>query len=544
MNDSSKKKAYEYASERVKKGESGNFSAEFFHYINALAKNEESTLKNVFKFENIDANGKTATFHGTEKSITLRFLDKEKQRIRRNLRDELLTTTLESSKELFGKYDLIAKLNLNINNLDRSNHAIFGEHLPIDNDEFKSENLVPKLRDKNISIKEKEALFTRFILDANDKFMKICDYKSDEEFVRNYAKIDNSKNFFGVQNIDEVFECVTGSHLSKETKDLWNKLTCQHQTSIEKIMLDYCRISNPTYQYFSDHDMEKLSDVVDTPYLDSIFDRPSTHPEYAGKNIDPEFRSQCELLVDFNEENLKLKKNMIPTSNLFNVVAISKKLDENSCTLFDSQGKKITLDEANEVTNKGKTVGVVKNNGERFTVRCGRNCQPHIKNLPDKPVDYKDTYKDMLNTLNSGTTRFNISSKEYRNMRNILSDLSKGKGNEPLLLRQLKANIDKYNENYEKKSSISELAAKRKDCVDKVASEFYDILTEKVFDPILEKPELTKENEKSGKKQIVLDELDSKNSQIHKNEPVNSKQKTKEYILDFDDVTYKDGPNK
>ena len=108
----------------------------------------------------------------------------------------------------------------------------------------------------------------------------------------------------------------------------------------------------------------------------------------------------------------------------------------------------------------------------------------------------------MLDTLNSGTSTFNRSSSEYKNMRNLLKDLVDHPGeNEAEKLKAIRENHKRYLENHEKKFFKSSTAMKRKACVDAITDTLnkcymdaraYSVREQHLITPEKAKKDLTK----------------------------------------------------
>ncbi len=365
------------------------------------------------------------------------------------------------------------------------------------------------LLNASTSEQKKEIVETYF-----NKLMDVFDehqprYLNDKDLAENCKEyLEISQMFLADPSVLVSMERSFGITLNEETK---------------KRYTDHLEYAQQNYQFLR----TKVSYMLEKSY--TLF------PEETIKNINAYVSDELlEYQVSFAELNSKEERPLISGGELigqlernqmggqaFSFYKMANKFNEN--TQYIGPNGIMKEEEASKLIAEGKRVEAVNSDGKIFKMQTDRNGFAKNENEIINNVDLnnkedvkniQNKFKEALVSLNSGTSIFNVSSKEYKEMRNILAGLSKevtDKKGYIDKINEFKQLGKKYLENHDKKEKISDTALKRKNCVLDALSKIDELNGAFDIDPEAEKKFISKINaENTERAKEKIDVLDPK----------------------------------
>ena len=413
--------------------------------------------------------------------LTLEVLNKNQREAKKNFQEKNKETVVGSY------YDYLSKFNRleNVYNIDSRFTKEFLCGISSNNINLQLDNFISTMK-SGASIEQKNALFIQYIEEAINVYKNTKIPENDMEGVENFKTMLPVGRMFSIDRIDTVFKDLTGSEIDPKTKELWKKYvneygdcTCYYEGLLTKL-------TDPLYPYFDDKSAQEFGKT-----LNEEKDRLGQDFE---KMVNPNLMDMNLSLGDMGAPGTI---DLLLKSGNFNKVKAQLDLKPDD-VLFNEEGIKTKDAELNNIFMNDKQLYVQKASGERFAISNYKTGFVNIRQVVDVG-DAKDEYKYALNVLNKGTRWYLPSSDEYKNMRNILGQLSRGEGNEIQLLKDLKINMDKYEENYFLKNNKSDIAKERMECVNRIKLGIQTVSDAKNYEAIVNK--LVRENQSTTTKE-------------------------------------------
>lgn len=444
----------------------------------------------------------------------------------------------------------------------RNTQALLGNHVVNSETNLKGTDVGKSLQENKLSSAEKQNLFSNYIDGVAKETSKIAkECISDSDYLSKLSNIAEAGKLYSVDNVAEIYEGITKEGLSKETKAKYLADKEILQTVWTYSDYQFAKIADPLYIKVTGKSQKEISRAaVDANYYDS--------PNVSESSRNDE-RVQIRLKFGSSFNTGPISK--LAETEDFHMVSSGKKLFaavqtrmgiNDKTPLYGADGKQIDLATADKgkLLFDNKVIVARGLGGKDYFVSMDRKNFVQYKEIPER-TDNRDKYKEMLNILNSGTRRTVRSSKEYKNMRNILGQLIEGKQpeQETALLGKFEENMNKYMENFDGKAKKSEIAYIRKDCVDKVKNMFGDMylcsLAQDINEPYKGKEDYaedqkevdeikaTEAKEESGpvRQSIVIEEAkDKANSEVIPEEKQEEKALAKENEKEAEDDYYEE----
>lgn len=357
-----------------------------------------------------------------------------------------------------------------------------------------NEKLLDDLSKSSTELERKD-IFENYFNDLLDLYDNTCPrYKNEQDLLENFQDIFGLTNTLSADPsmftaLEESFQFKMDDKIKQRYVD---HLDYAHK-NLFSVSTKIQAVIDETYNFLSEDSIKQLNDYnpdISEYYVYSFENNGSVKEK-------PYFLS--DFAQDHERNEMKLK------GVTFNFYKAAKEFDEN--TKFLGPKGEISMEEAQNLVNTGVRVDALNNDGTITKMQQDKNGFAMPQDDIIGPLDLnneedckfmKDQFKECLNTLNSGTSLFNISSSEYKNMRSILSRLSgglKNKDNTVDKIKELKELGNKYLKNHDKKEKISDIALKRKNCVLNVLDKLSNLDGALDIDPSLEK-QFINENQK------------------------------------------------
>lgn len=476
--------------------------------MNTVYAEEDRFLKAYFAHKgfNLDNPSTTGSINGGGIEANFRVLPKKVRQQRKQLNTaireqfancihKLVEGNYEISKHPYSKID------------SREFIMFFGDRFKPSKDELKGVNVANALSDKNVSLQEKQRLFAEYIDEFAKNVMKYAQYKNDTEFVENFADLSNLTHAFNLENASKMFEGLTGGEkLDPTIEEKYNNYRDIFQALGMAMNSKGALIADPTYEYFEYEDLKEIGKVCDE---DILFGNDELN------NLSfKEGKKQRLNIVVFPSKHEERIKNLGNAKGAFKALLQSGVIKTDS-RFITHNGDIISEKDVHLPFDLNSTFGVIGKDGKMRAIQVAKDFHFEIQEIPDEKPNVRNSYQKLLDTLNKGTSIFVKSSDEYKNMRSDLSKLAAGKGNEGDLLNNLSENINRYLENYKKKSPISALAYKRKELVLQVQEELKELKNEFLFGDKLRAEKLNflndlkQANHNEVRKNIVIDDIDA-----------------------------------
>lgn len=533
----------------------GIFIQSFEHYKNAHPELSENELKSFFHnfFEKIikDLNekteellrednfplepGKTASkefvgeFSEGPTKLEFKTLTNEEKTRRLDLQKKAIDAAVDWQISL-ADHDAYINEKCKNSGVLRNLSAFFGDHFTPENKELSPRKVLDRLMDKNVSSEEKQQLMSDYIDEAAKVVGKRSMKISDEDLIKNFSEIREEANIFTVDHVSDIFEAITGVKLDPAIENKHKTYVKQLGRNCTEIDARMATLTDSLCTIYDEKDAIKFSKVCSEIVYKDLEGITVESLSGEGKvNIISfsELQSSRELYDSRNDNDKYPNFDYIKTIN---------KLDQDT-KYFTKNGfiEENTIQDS--LKNNAKEFYALKSNGELVHVS-PYDAYVQMDNNPITKVENsKEKYGAMLKKLNEGTGLFIRSSKEYKNMRNILGQLAQGKGNELELIEDLNKNIDIYTENFEKKTNKSSTALKRMTCVNAIAEDAKNISLSLAFEKGMSELNLEATNEKETKHQIEIDEL--KNINNVGIEATNEQELAKENVIEKQEISEK-----
>ena len=503
---------------------------------------ETKAIEKTFEKQGIDINKSkssfSAEFFGSEtrtaKVQTLTDLEKEKRLALRNkLFRNFITNAYESSEEK----DIEVIKNDYFGGPTRNTQAFLGNHVINSETGLKGTDVGKALAGKELTSQEKQKLMSDYIDGVAKETSKIAkECTSDEDYVNKMNAISEAGRFYSVDNINQIYEEITHESISKETnaKYLADRELLQTVWSYKDV--EFSKIADPLYLKVT----SKSQDAISKAAKESDYYNPEDNDLYNSRD-DEKVYTKIKFGSSYGREPLTMRADTLEfhkvstEEKLFSAVQTRLDIDDHT-PYYGEHGGRLDLSNGNKnkIFTYNKVFIARRPDGKDFYITKDKMDFVQYKEIPEK-TDNTAKYREMLKILNSGTRALVRSSKEYKNMRNILGKLTDGKHakDETKLLGQFAENMDKYMENFENKINKSEIAYIRKDCVEKVKNMFGDMhlcaLAQDINAPHKEKEDLDDDKEfailsekkesSPVRKNISIDEAkDKSNSSFFKEE--------------------------
>lgn len=528
--------SYEYYKEKHPELDEKELKSFFYSYFQKIIKDSNEKTEELLREENFPIEpGKTGTkeiigeFSDGPTKLQFKVLTNEEKTNRLELQKRAINAAVDWQFSL-AKHDAYVTQKCKNSGVLRNFSALFGDHFTPENKELSPRKVLDRLMDKNVSPEEKQQLMSDYIDEAARVVSKRSMKISDEDLIKNYPEIREEMNIFTIDKISDLFKTATGLNLDPAIEKKHEIYVKQLGRNCTEIDARIATLSDSLCTIYEEKNAIELSEVCSKiVYKDVEGITVKALNDKGQVNIMSfhELRSGRELYDDRNDGDRYPNFDYIKTIN---------KLDQDT-KYFTKNGfiEENTIQDS--LKNNAKEFYALKSNGELVHASpYGAHVQ--MDNNPITKVENsKEKYGAMLKKLNEGTGLFIRSSKEYKNMRNILGQLAQGKGNELELVEDLNKNIDKYTENFEKKTSKSSTALKRMACVNAIAEDAKNISLSLAFEKGMSELNLEATNEKETKHQIEIDEL--KNINNVGIEATNEQELTKENVIEKQEISEK-----
>ena len=465
----------------------------FLQKMNLYMKESEEALLGDIEFFMYDINkpGTHTVNYANGPSTTLTILNEKQREAKSTFQKDAINIIGTTFFDFVHKADKIGE----DYNIPVRNSKQFLSGLSSENVKLQPEVFINTLRHRKISAKEKNELFASYIDEAVKIFKETKIPENDAEGIANFKKMYPLGQMFSVDNIEEVFKSLSNEELDPEISQKWN----ENKESYKDVSRYYSglaeKLTNPLYPYFDDKSFAKFVTQVTDP---ANFYGYQTHDiDIPGLPID-----------SISLESLKGYEYNVAVMKMGNYQKAKQQLDidavEND-VVFTEDGIKINEDELSNDLANDKEIFVHKGNNEKYIISNYKTGFVSVRPVvPDH--DWKKVYEYNLGILNKGTRFYILSSDEYKNMRNILGQLSRGEGNELQLLKDLDKNIQKYEENFFLKKNKSDIAVERLNCVKAIKSDIQIILDSKKFNDVENRLLNENVNNNNNNHNIVNDE--------------------------------------
>ena len=447
-----------------------------------------------FSFD-IDKPGTHTMEYANAPSTTLTILNEKQREAKSTFQKEAINVIGTTFFDFIHKVDKIGE----DFNVPVRNSKLFLSGLSSENVKLQPEVFINTLRHRKISAKEKNELFASYIDEAVRTFKEGKIPQNDSEGIANFKKMYPLGQMFLVDNIEEVFKSLSNEELDPEIAQKWN----ENKESYKDVSRYYSglmeKLTNPLYSYFDDKSFGKFINQVTDP--NNVYGYQNHEFDVEGLPIDT-----------ISLESLKGYDTNIADMKLGNYLKAKQQLqiDMSENIVFTEDGVKTNDAELSNALANDKEIFVYKNENEKYII--GNHKTGFVNIRPVVPAhDWKKVYEYNLNTLNKGTSIFNISSPEYKNMRNILGQLSRGEGNQLELLKDLTRNIEKYEENHFLKRKKSDIAIKRYNCVQAIKKDINIIFDSEKYQDVVNRLANQNEAENNNNISIINNENNNEN---------------------------------
>lgn len=402
--------------------------------------------------------------------LNLDVLDEDKRGVKKTFQDKASQIFVDTMYDYNARFEKVAE---NYNIEDRETRE-FLCGVTTNKLNLQLENFFSTMRNPKTKPEQKKALFLEFMNKGVEKYKDTKAPQNDTEGIEYYKSMYQVGKMFSNDSIDVIYHNITNQYPDREVREKWEESKALCRDSFHYCNALFQKLSNPLYPYFDDKSFEKFGfDFLENEQNINFADLPlkvEDLPEMTASLTEPIGVYQNTLLM--KQKNFEKAKKDFE----FNV--------DND--VFFTKDKYISNEQdAINAVAEDKTLYVYRGDAQRFIVTNNKagfvNARP-IYNLTKE--DKQAMYKYCLNTLNKGTRWYIRSSDEYRNMRNILGQLSRNEGDELQLLTDLNKNIEKYEEKYFFKEKKSDLANERMGYVNAIKLDVQSMLDAKEFEAV------------------------------------------------------------
>lgn len=408
----------------------------------------DEAFDKILKDNDFDPDEKTATFKfAGVQPVKVRILPERVRNERHSIHNKARKIYFDSFVE--SKRNQIKMDNLPQAEKDKRDLPVLFADIPLeDNKVLQGFEVAKLLGNPAYKPEQKNDIFRRYIEEMMENIEKYTQPCSDEEFLKNFSKTDALCHAMMLSNqtIKYAFKALSGCELEEKLNNRYDAYCAYAQQLYRGVEGRIGRMTDPSYEYFSDRDINKL--VIASYNRSEVADINED-----GMDIDP----LASIFSSIQEPGY----GKIPLESL-------KALNHISLyDVFCGKNGPVNDEDANKILQSGELIGVRSREGVLKAVGYDKEYRAFSINI-NPNFDKKGSCKDLLGILNKGTRWYNKSSPEYSKMREDLGKLVKGGGDDLKLIASIKESADKYLQNHQYKDKISDIAEIRKNCVEEM----------------------------------------------------------------------------